>query len=756
MALAVAGAIPAAAAAQERGLAAAAARRDGVVGGGAGGATAAAPVRLGAGLGTPLVLAQAVPPLGAGEATALPEVAVTARRARPTATIGQPPAPYAGGQVASGQRVGPLGNRGVFETPFSVTTFTEQLIRDQQSRTLSDVLRNDPSIQLNQTANPTGTDDVFNVRGFLLGSFATLYDGLPGLNFRTPAIELIERVEVFRGPTALVNGNTGGQGIGGTVNLVPKRAPDAPLTRLTGRYVSDSIFGVHADVARRYGPGGAAGVRVNLVRREGATAVDEVDKATTVLGFAGDLRLDRVRLSLDLDYQDDENGAYGGAVTVAPGLAVPPSPSGRAFLRQRWARLDQEKVRAVGRAEFDLAPDWTLGVAYGRRSVNERFNGSDPQVVNAAGDTRQGSTNGASYALAETADATVRGVAVTGPVRHRVFFGANQNETESRGRFAGGPTTFSNLYRPAYVPRPAGFEPTPSVPGTTSRSATRSVFAGDELGFLGDRLLLTLGLRQIEIYDRSFSADTGAQTSRYRDSALSPAAGVVAKPLEWLSLYANYIEGLESGGVAPSNAANAGQGLAPLTAEAYEAGVKADFGTFGATLGVFRIERQNAFLDVGTNLFGPNGRQVNQGVELYGFGEPLPGVRLIGGVTLLDSEARRTQRGLFDGNRPIGQPETTVRAYAEWDTPLARGLTLTGGVAHTSRQFVDLANTQSIPAWTRVDLGARYAFEVNRTPLVARFAVENAADRNYWATVDRGFLFVSAPRTYLFSLTADF
>lgn len=57
-------------------------------------------------------------------------------------------APYAGGQVARGGRVGILGNQDIMESPFSVTSYTNELIQNQQARSVGDVLQNDPSVRV--------------------------------------------------------------------------------------------------------------------------------------------------------------------------------------------------------------------------------------------------------------------------------------------------------------------------------------------------------------------------------------------------------------------------------------------------------------------------------------------------------------------------------------------------------------------------------------------------------------------------------
>ena len=85
---------------------------------------------------------------------------------------------------------------------------------------------------------------------------------------------------------------------------------------------------------------------------------------------------------------------------------------------------------------------------------------------------------------------------------------------------------------------------------------------------------------------------------------------------------------------------------------------------------------------------------------------------------------------------------------------------MSGRVIYTSDQFINAANTQSIPDWTRLDLGARYTFAApwNGKPVTVRFAVENVLNNAYWNqsyTAD-GVLSVGAPRTYLASTTFNF
>ena len=154
-----------------------------------------------------------------------------------------------------------------------------------------------------------------------------------------------------------------------------------------------------------------------------------------------------------------------------------------------------------------------------------------------------------------------------------------------------------------------------------------------------------------------------------------------------------------------------------------------------------------------------SGLQRNRGAEFTVFGEPVAGIRLLGGIAFIDAELVRTLGGQFDGNAAPGVPDMAINLYGEYDLPpwLAPGLTLTGRAIHTSRQFYNQANTQSVPDWTRFDAGLRYAFEgVSGKPVVLRATVENLFDDSYWASAARGFLAVGAPRTVIVSASVDF
>jgi iron complex outermembrane receptor protein len=103
------------------------------------------------------------------------------------------PEVYAGGQVARGGQMGVLGNQDNMNVPFTMTSYTSQLIEDQQAEDVGDVLLNDPSVR--QSYGFGNQSQIFVIRGLPLAgddiSYGGLYGVLPRQILSTDAIERV-------------------------------------------------------------------------------------------------------------------------------------------------------------------------------------------------------------------------------------------------------------------------------------------------------------------------------------------------------------------------------------------------------------------------------------------------------------------------------------------------------------------------------------------------------------------------------------
>ena len=136
---------------------------------------------------------------------------------------------------------------------------------------------------------------------------------------------------------------------------------------------------------------------------------------------------------------------------------------------------------------------------------------------------------------------------------------------------------------------------------------------------------------------------------------------------------------------------NRGQAFAPARSKQVEAGIKYDKGTFGASFGVYRIEQpSDGYVDA-QNTYVRQGTQRNRGVELNIYGEPLDGLRLLAGATVMDTELSGTKNGANNGNRAIGVPNFQYNLGADWDVPGLEGVALNGRMLRTGGQFATAA-----------------------------------------------------------------
>lgn len=706
---------------------------------------------LGAALASPELRAQTAATDPAPAAT-LPAVTVTAAADSP----GDLPQPYAGGQTARGGRLGLLGNRGIMDTPFATTNYTAQRIEDQQAVTLAEVLNADPSTRF--TGQIGGVTDSFMIRGFPIneGNLSEVaFDGVYGVSPNYHLFtEYIERVEVLKGPAAMLYGMSPNSGVGGVVNVVPKRAGMTDLTRFTLDYASDAQVGGAVDLSRRFGEGKAWGIRFNGLHRQGPTALDNQKSRAEVAALSLDYHGDRLRASLDLIEQYRWVDAPTRPFLVASGINVPAAPDGRRNVTQPWAWWKSNDVSTLLHVEYDVADNVTVYAdAGGTRSDVARLSDQTPTILNAAGNTSAAVQNWRFQVNRSSFDTGVRAKFDTGPIRHALAVQANLYSDRIANANVAGTAVQSNIYAP--VARPAQSVPAPSFVPKVSDSTLSGVALIDTLSALDDRIALTMGLRYQRVESNNFNTTTGAKSAAYDDNAVTPLAGIVFKPWRNVSFYANYVEGLSKGDIAPATASNAGQVFAPFKTKQQEVGVKVDSGSMLATLAAFRMTKPSGQL-FGT-VFAVDSEQRNQGLELTVSGEVVRRVRLLGGVTWLDASLTKTNSAATQGNRPVGVPNVMANLGAEWDLPWLQGLTLTGAVNYTGRTYVNQANTQSVPSWTTFDVGARYRTRVAGKSTTFRASVINAFDRRYWSGVaSYGTISLGAPRTVLGSVTVDF
>lgn len=662
---------------------------------------------------------------------------------------------YAGGQVAETVQVGVLGDMKALDAPFNITGFTEQTIKDSQVSLMADLIANDPSVS-NQTLS--GVSSAWNIRGFKAQQQDVQLNGLYGVAPRFyGGIESAERVDILKGPSVLLAGIAPNGSLGGTINFITKKAGKEPLNRLTLSYGDGSVFTQQFDFARRTDDG-KAGVRVNVLNRNGDTSFDEGNR-TASLAIGADYKGDRYRIDFDYGKVYNKVSDQQYQVTVGANVrkvwnSMVKMPRDSKFGADGGYRTVHEDYGMI-HGEYDLSKATTAYASFGLRTTEQTtlFNNFQLNNVNGSVSNRYRYNN--QINKVQSAEVGIRTKAKTGILNHELTFAANRIHytrwMSQRNVGSLGATNLWNIHM-TMPNNPYTFE------APKNDSNTFSGFSiVDTIKTADDRWTFVAGGRkQNVVVDTYDNALTSTKASHYAESAFLPSFALVYKPAKNSSIYANYMEGLNADDalVSDTAAANYGQAFAPFRTKQYEVGVKYDFGKWATTLDYFSIKSPSLIAD-SANYYAPTGEIRHRGVEWNFFGEPVKGTRILGGIMYLDAKYTKSQNGQYDGNRVPATSKWSAVLGLEHDVRGVEGLTLTTRLTYNSDAYINEANDFRVSPWTTWDIGARYKFTSGKTPMTLRADVYNVTNRNYWRALTSNGVFLGKSRTFMLSLSMD-
>lgn len=674
---------------------------------------------------------------------------------------------FTGGLVATGGRLGIFGNQKNLDTPFNLTSYTNDFIQQQQARSVGDALRADPSVRVSRGFG--NFQENYYIRGFNLGSDDTAYNGLYSILPRQYIpTELFERVEVLKGASAFLNGSMPSSGgIGGAINLLPKRAGNEPLNRITtgtdfnGGYISN-------DFSRRFGENQQFGVRINTAYHSGNTPVDQEKSKLGLAAIGLDYHNDQLRLSGDMGYSNNRLKATRPNVTLTAGVSsIPTAIDTSTNYAQKWTYSNEEHVFGSYRAEYDFSDALTAYAAYGFRHGTERNSLANYTLLNNQGESSFYRFENARVDLVNTGEVGVRSQFAIGSVKHNLVLSGSAFQLNSRNAYVMDffNSKASNIYTPTQYNIPA-ISSSPfqggdlASPKLTNRTQLRSIALGDNMSLLNDKLIVMLGLRYQEIKQDSYSY-TQVKSASYDESKVTPSLGLTYKITPEISVYANYIESLAKG---LSN--SLGDTLKPFVAKQKEIGAKYENEIVGGSISLYHIDKQRAITENG--VFTDSGKYIHKGIELNTYGKLNDQVKILGGVSWIDAKQKNTGSAVYDGKKEVGVPQFQANLGADWQLPIQQDISLNAQVTYTGATYATLDNTLKVKPWTTLDLGAIYKTQIGHIPTQFNFRVNNILGKDYWSSVglfdninsssnsNYGYLVTGQPRTFMLSASFDF
>ena len=642
------------------------------------------------------------------------------------------------GYVAERSLTGTKTNTPIMETPQSISVIGRDEIRDQNPGNVAEALRYAPGIGA-ETFGADTRNDWFKIRGFDAQDSGLFLDGLQLYSFAFATWKFppfgIERIDILRGPSAVLYG---GSGPGGIVNIISKTPPLTPQN-----YIETGInsfgngylnFDFGGPVATHSGSNNDLYYRLVGTVKGGDTQTAftpdnnyfiapsvtyKPDADTTLTILASAWRNDtRVQNFLP----------YVGTVVNAPFGRIPTGlfasdPSVDSFRR---------KQEMIGyQFERNLTDDLTF-------RQNARIAHSDVQFQTLLGNGYVGGDPSSAMlsrfndfahdsAIQGDLDSSLEYRFATGPVQHKALVGVDLKSYEVSDLqafdFA---TPALNLLNPVYGV-PQGFPSTVFADQTTTQKQA-GLYAQDQLK-LG-RLSLVLSGRN----DWVNTADNNRLLpSQSRDeSAFSGRAGLIYNMDIGIAPYVSYATGFNP--IVGTNTTT-GQLFLPETSAQAEAGVKIQptgfDGHFGAA--VFNLKRQNVLTTDPNNalLSVQTGEVTSRGIELEAVANVLPGLKVTGTFTSFDIFVSKDLNPALIGTVPTNTPSEIASVWGDYtfqSGPLA-GFGFGAGIRYNGISYADTANSLVVPAYVLADLAVHY--ELNNW----RFAlnVTNLTDKVYVA-----------------------
>jgi catecholate siderophore receptor len=630
------------------------------------------------------------------------------------------------------------------DIPQSISVVTRDLIDDQSMRTLADLSRYVPGLGFGQGE---GHRDAPILRGNQ--STADLFvDGVRDDAEYFRDLYNVERVEILKGPNAMIFGRGAG---GGLINRVTRRAEFETNREIElkggqfgfGRASADFGGAVTDDIA----------LRLNAFYENADSYRDFVGTELYGLNPTGAVKLgEATTLRLSYEYFHDSR-------TVDRGV---PSLNGLPFDGDRDAffgnpddsvsEFDRHAVVATLEHVFTDALTFrnTLSAASNDKFYTNVFAGG---AVNAL----TGDVALLSYASSQDRrnlfnQSDLVWKADTGPVRHTLLFGveAGVQHTENfrAPNNANGTVNIAN--------------PTTAAPGVFTGVQNLNevdlnvvgVYLQDQIE-IGRYIQLVGGVR-FDRFDLEFDDLRPGQPDAARvDEVFSPRGGVIFKPAENASLYFSYSKSfLPQAGDQFNALTPVIADLEPESFENLEIGAKWNLtDRLELAAALYRLDRENTRnAGAAPGTFELTGAQRSKGIELTLAGSITDRWEVIAGYAYQDAEITSATTAAPAGRTLALVPE---HSFSFWSTYQVLPRWRVGaGVIHQGDRFATVSNAVTLPDFTRVDAAIFYTLS---DTIDLQVNVENLTNALYFATAHNdNNITPGAPRNVRAALRARF
>ncbi|HGY9595634.1 TPA: TonB-dependent siderophore receptor [Vibrio campbellii] len=610
------------------------------------------------------------------------------------------------------------------ETPGQVAVIDEAVIDEQRASTLGEVLQNDASVSAGGTSR---NRERFSLRGFELSSSdGFLRDGRQHWSHYRQPIELLERVEVLKGPSGLLYGKSEP---GGLVNMVSKKPTTETQASLSQDIGSNDHSRTVLDVSGALNEEETLRARAILAkesygswREYGDGTEPQTDRVVGGLVVEYDITED-IMVSAHYDRTKDDGSVDSGAYIVDG----KPVRGDKYIWDAQWSNIDNDVENYGIDINAQVTDSVNVKAGYNRQDFKRFDVESYPKfdMYEEDGTIKHKGNERSDHWVFDTAYVDVTTDFSLFGTDNTFLVGANYLDY-SYDRFM---AFHDGEYVPAgeTVAKP---QPTSSKKWPTSEYDTWGIYAQNMMT-INDYWQVLAGVR----YDEK-------RSDELTESQVSPKLGVIFHPASNGSIYVQYSESfMPQGTVNSTDYTNDGEELDAERGISYEVGTKWELfdDRLYVTGALFDITLENIALDVedGVNAGGDvmykktqDGEQVHRGAEILAQGFVTEELSLTASAMYLDAEI--TESADYKGNRPADVPEFSASVWSSYKVQNNTNVNL--GLIYEGERYGDAANTFKKDGYARIDMGVSYTHKYDENlDIVTRFNVENLFDTDYLA-----------------------
>ncbi len=607
------------------------------------------------------------------------------------------------------------------ETPGQVAVIDEAVIDEQRASTLGEVLQNDASVSAGGTSR---NRERFSLRGFELSSSdGFLRDGRQHWSHYRQPIELLERVEVLKGPSGLLYGKSEP---GGLVNMVSKKPTTETQASLSQDIGSNDHSRTVLDVSGALNEEETLRARAILAkesygswREYGDGTEPQTDRVVGGLVVEYDITED-IMVSAHYDRTKDEGSVDSGAYIVDG----KPVLGDKYIWDAQWSKIDNDVENYGIDINAQVTDSINVKAGYNRQDF-KRFDvesypsfskyAQDNKIIHSGNERTDNWVFDTTY-LDVTTDFSLLGSENT------FLIGANYLDYKY--------DRFQEYYSTVEI-EPGQTVPRPDYSGkvkeSTSEYDTWGIYAQNMMT-INDYWQVLAGVR----YDEK-------RSKTLTENQVSPKLGVIFHPASNGSVYVQYSESfMPKGIVSDSGFTNDGEELKAERGISYEVGTKWELfdERLFLTGALFDITKENIRLDI-NDPNNPNkqiatqgGEQVHRGAEILAQGFVTEELSLTASAMYLDAEI--TESADYKGNRPADVPEFSASVWSSYKVQNNTDVNL--GLIYEGERYGDAANTFKKDGYARIDMGVSYTHKYDENlDIVTRFNVENLFDTDYLA-----------------------